>query len=143
MVERFVMERYITNLILLWVGILCCGKVFAQTPVLVSTQYGDVEGNQTVLSGHTISRFLGIPFAKPPVGHLRFMSPEEPESWSETLSVKSYRDSCIQWLAELDQRILGPSEDCLYLNVFVPEGTNLPVMVWIHGGAYLTGSASQ
>ena len=88
-----------------------------------------------------MQRFRGIPFAKPPVGNLRFLSPQEPSAWTEPLETKRYSPMCAQYAYFYGYDI---DEDCLYLNVFAPPGAqNLPVMVWIHGGSLLVGSASQ
>ncbi|XP_028635123.1 pyrethroid hydrolase Ces2a-like isoform X2 [Grammomys surdaster] len=98
--------------------------------------------------------FLGIPFAKPPVGPLRFAPPEDPEPWSDVRDATSEPAMCLQTdmmnlgsMEEMKLTMPPMSEDCLYLNVYTPahahEGSNLPVMVWIHGGALVIGWASM
>ena len=117
--------------------------VNSQIPVSGETQYGPIEGFQFTFQGNTITRYLGIPYAKPPTGERRFLPPEEPEPWTDILMTKNHSNSCVQVGAEYSNLIIGPDEDCLYLNVYVPERQgNLPVMVWIHGGSLTTGSAS-
>ncbi|MFC4260802.1 carboxylesterase/lipase family protein [Marinobacter lacisalsi] len=108
-------------------------------PTVRSTQQGDVQG---VEESWGLS-FKGIPYAQPPVGDLRYAAPVPAEPWTETLSADSFGGSCIQ-----PQSTFGAAtatEDCLYLNVYQPEdadGTNA-VMVWIHGGAFETGSGNS
>lgn len=88
--------------------------------------------------------FLGIPYATPPVGELRWRPPHPVPPWEGVRPCAQFGDSCPQ--PETDQYDLGGlGEDCLYLNLWVPEGEtgeDLPVMVWIHGGAFQIGSAS-
>ncbi|KAM5133466.1 cocaine esterase-like [Callospermophilus lateralis] len=124
-----------------------------------TTHTGQVRGSlvhvkETDVGVHT---FLGIPFAKPPVGPLRFAAPEPPEPWSGVRDGTSHPAMCLQnadamniEVLNLGRKNLSPipmSEDCLYLSIYAPahahEGSNLPVMVWIHGGALVVGSASM
>lgn len=112
---------------------------FAQT---VSTQFGQVVG---ATSG-TIKQFLGIPFAKPPVGNLRWKAPQNPDSWGSPLTTTAFAPECPQKKFAVDgtSEITG-DEDCLYLNIWTPQtssSANLPVMVFIHGGGNQQGSAS-
>ena len=104
-----------------------------------STQQGEVEG---VAQGNMLA-FKGIPYARPPVGDLRYAEPEPAQSWDNTLMADQFGGSCVQ-----PQSTFGAeesTEDCLYLNVYTPEdadGDNA-VMVWIHGGAFETGSGNS
>ena len=88
--------------------------------------------------------FLGIPYAKPPLGELRWKPPQPVPPWEGVRPCAQFGDSCPQ--PESDEYGLGGmGEDCLHLNVWAPEGSGgerLPVMVWIHGGAFIIGSAS-
>lgn len=107
--------------------------VTANVPtVVVDTDAGKVQGYLE----DGVNHFLGIPFAKPPVGDLRFRSPEPVMPWKDVKQVTSYGHSCYQGL------LLG-NEDCLHLDVYVPEtlpGTKpLPVMFWIYGGGFVNG----
>lgn len=83
--------------------------------------------------------YLGIPFAKPPVGELRFKRAVPMDAWEGILEAREYGPESVQ----LDEGELKGSEDSLTLNIQRPlEGGNLPVFVWIHGGGYNTGAAS-
>jgi para-nitrobenzyl esterase len=110
----------------------------------VRTRSGNVEG----LEESGIQIFRGIPYARPPVGRLRFAPPEREEAWSGTRSCHAFGTSAPQspMALPLPGMDVGPmDEDCLYLNVYTPaaDGGRRPVMVWIHGGGFVIGSASQ
>ncbi|KAK7044084.1 hypothetical protein VNI00_007800 [Paramarasmius palmivorus] len=92
-----------------------------------------------------IERWLGIPFALPPVGERRFKAPVPVTDASDALKdATKFGNACPQPPSDIGAPI---SEDCLYLNVFRPQNTTadagLPVVVWIHGGQYTTGAASE
>ncbi|XP_057610154.1 pyrethroid hydrolase Ces2e-like isoform X1 [Chionomys nivalis] len=124
-----------------------------------NTHTGQVRGSLVKVKNMEVGvhRFLGIPFAKPPVGPLRFAPPEAPEPWSGVRDGTSYPAMCPQnddmmnsEGLKMRKHLMPPismSEDCLYLNIYTPaharEGSNLPVMVWIHGGALVIGMASM
>uniref|UniRef100_G1T6K0 Carboxylesterase type B domain-containing protein n=1 Tax=Oryctolagus cuniculus TaxID=9986 RepID=G1T6K0_RABIT len=100
-----------------------------------------------------VHTFLGIPFAKPPLGLLRFAPPEPAEAWSGVRDGTSHPAMYLQDIAAMNTQALKlvnltlpsipVSEDCLYLNIYSPararEGSDLPVMVWIHGGSLVIG----
>lgn len=107
-------------------------------PAVVMTTYGPVRGAASARG----QAFLGIPFAAPPTGQLRFAPPTAPAPWRAVRDATHIGAACPQLI------ITGPeSEDCLNLNVYAPPGTradsHLPVMVWLHGGALELGSNAQ
>jgi para-nitrobenzyl esterase len=113
----------------------------------VSTKYGIVEGKEE----KELNVFKGIPYAKPPIGELRWCAPQASESWAGTKSCAEFSAVCAQesFPEVIDMKLMdvpGPqSEDCLYLNVWShpSESEKRPVMFWIHGGGLGFGAASQ
>ncbi|CCJ30457.1 unnamed protein product [Pneumocystis jirovecii] len=110
-------------------------------PITINTKYGTVTGTRSDIS----FLFLGIPYAEPPVGKLRFEYPSPIKKLTESWDATHYRSYCPQDSNSVKNPILN--EDCLYLNIytpFIPEDGDssdlrLPVMVWIHGGSFLRG----
>jgi para-nitrobenzyl esterase len=105
---------------------------------IVATNGGLVQGTATA----TADEFLGIPYAAPPVGKLRWRPPQPAAHWPGVRQATAYAPHC----AQPGSAVGGDpstSEDCLYLNVFAPTHRTgaLPVMVWIHGGALVTGAS--
>ena len=117
-----------------------------ETPV-VDTMYGPVRGTDD----GTVMSFKGIRYAAPPVGELRFRAPVPPQPWTEPADADEFGSVCPQPPVPNFPINLGaaPGEDCLTLNVWAPSagesgiGDAKPVMVWVHGGAYVLGSGSQ
>ncbi len=111
----------------------------------IETRLGPITGIQQ----QSVTVFLGIPFAQPPVGENRWMPPRPVTAWKEHRDGTRFPNRCYQppYPPVLAGReIPGDfSEDCLYLNIYTPstEGSNRPVMFWIHGGAYIQGSANE
>ncbi|KAM4833728.1 carboxylesterase 4A [Thomomys bottae] len=131
------------------------GALHIRKPLVV-TKYGTLHGKKMHVEKTPIHVFLGIPFAKPPVGARRFAPPEPLEPWKGIRRATTYPPACPQEilgqitsmylnLRKIYQWLLF-SEDCLYLNVYAPVHTLgdplLPVMVWFPGGAFVLGAAS-
>ena len=128
---------------------------------VVHVAQGDITG--VVNKGREVEIFAGIPYAKPPVGDLRWKEPEEPDSWEGVRACDTYGPMAMQpssstlysslsqilgthdyKVSFLDQYIDEMSEDCLYLNVYRPadySGEPLPVVFFIHGGSLTTGNS--
>jgi len=107
---------------------------------MVSTTGGQLQG--VVVDG--VASFKGIPFAAPPVGNLRWKAPEPVKKWTGIRKADSYAAGCMQdpAMSKMMGTAANVSEDCLYLNVWTgakKAGEKRPVMVWIHGGAFVGG----
>jgi len=132
----------------------CGGSDDPPQPELRLTSYGPVRGIDDSQGSGTYS-WKGVPFAKPPVGDLRWRPPVEPAAWSGTRDALAFGNACSQ-----NGRMIGPgsnnrydatigttlnqplgSEDCLYLNIWRPAGDarKLPVIVFVHGGGNTAG----
>jgi len=151
-----------TQLQVLWVLVSAAALLLAAaatTPAgaeaegpLVNTLHGTVRGLTTDKGSHV---FLGIPFAQPPLGHLRW-HPPQPHSWTGVLNTTRWGNQCHNTLTGNSfVEAHGPlSEDCLYLNVWVPKAVHdkagskegaaaANVVVFLHGGGFILGSASN
>src|SRR5579863_845264 len=110
----------------------------------VKTVSGVVEGK----SDGPVNVFLGIPYAAPPVGDLRWKPPVPAAKWNGVLKARDFGSHCMQGkvYGDMNFRDPGGSEDCLTLNVWVPAkaaAAKLPVMVWIYGGGFAAGTTYQ
>ncbi len=117
---------------------------------MIETKYGKLEG----IDCGWYEKYLGVPYAQPPVGDLRWKAPQPLQPWEGVYEAKSFAAKAMQtegssppWDKDFydDPRYNpAPSEDCLYLNLFVPKGgKNCPVAFYIHGGAFMGGNASE
>jgi para-nitrobenzyl esterase len=109
---------------------------------VVQTEVGAIQGAVV----DDIAVYRGVPFAEPPVGQLRWRSPQPAKPWSGVLKTTEFKPACMQVPSKVTGLAAGAiSEDCLYLNIWAPASppkTKLPVMVYLHGGAGMNGSAS-
>ena len=111
-------------------------------PLVIETDRGPVEG---FVDG-TTRQFFGVPFAAPPTGDLRWKPPAPHETWTETLQAFKKGRGCSQSNPLNGNFDASSGEDCLTLNLWAPEkplSDKLPVLVWIHGGAFTLGSGSE
>lgn len=113
-------------------------------PLLIETDLGPVQGTSSDVEG--VRAFLTIPYAAPPTGENRWRPPQPAEPWDDALDATELGAACPQPDAGTSLILETPDwdPDCLTLNVWAPEeAADLPVMVWIHGGGFLTGSAHE
>ena len=118
--------------------VLCLPRMASAAPVIVTDQ-GPLTG--VAASGENL--YLGIPYATPPVGSLRWLPPKPPAQFNGVFQATKFGNVCPQ---PFSGSVVGGSEDCLTLNVYVPDvepsEDGFPVMVWIHGGGLVTGGSS-
>ena len=133
---------------------LACLPLVHTCTVTVSIKYGKIEGlvhpyPEAPGQFKAVNTFLGIPFASPPTNELRFKETKPPKEWKPNVhQAKKHGNICLQkrgddsFISDVFGQKVSYSEDCLYLDVYSPSITSsLPVMFYIHGGAYQLGTA--
>jgi para-nitrobenzyl esterase len=125
-------------------ALIAAAATSASARGVVPTDKGPVRGLETPL----MKEYLGIPYAAPPVGDLRWRPPQAPGRWHGPLDATHYANHCPQPASPFG--VASNTEDCLYLNVFAPNkgpgrghAKHLPVMVWLHGGALVVGESDD
>ncbi|KAL7071742.1 hypothetical protein ACQ4LE_009118 [Meloidogyne hapla] len=124
----------------------------SKVPVDIELQAGLIRGFESIFLHKRVRSFLGVPFAEPPVGELRFWPPRLKKPWNETIEATILAPACYQgrdtynesfWGSEMWNANTPVSEDCLYMNIWAPaEASNLTVLVWFFGGGFWYGSPS-
>ncbi|XP_067303137.1 neuroligin-2a isoform X2 [Pseudorasbora parva] len=154
----------------LWIALTSCQRIDPGTKYpTVTTNYGKLRGIKKELNNEIlgpVEQYLGVPFATAPIGDRRFQPPEAPGSWQEVRNATQFAPVCPQNIHGVLPEIMLPvwftdsldvaatyiqnqSEDCLYLNIYVPTEDDIrdrrkkPVMLFIHGGSYMEGTGNM
>ncbi|XP_057193655.1 neuroligin-2a isoform X2 [Triplophysa rosa] len=154
----------------LWITVASCQRIDPGTKYpTVTTNYGKLRGIKKELNNEIlgpVEQYLGVPYATAPIGDRRFQPPEAPGSWQEVRNATQFAPVCPQNLHGVLPEIMLPvwftdsldvaatyiqnqSEDCLYLNIYVPTEDDIrdrrkkPVMLFIHGGSYMEGTGNM
>jgi para-nitrobenzyl esterase len=139
--------KLLATALMLAFGFAIGTSLIAQDGLSVKIAQGTVHGK--TINNSKVKAFLGLPYAAPPVGELRWRAPEAAANWSGVRDATQFGSHCAQNLvfADIHFQDAGPSEDCLFLNVYSPADatatSKLPVMFWIHGGGYSAGASSE
>lgn len=117
-----------------------CGTDEKPDPTRVKLADGEIRGSMKT----TTLEFLGIPYARPPVGGLRWKAPQKPDPWTHVRDATQFGKRCAQLANATLQNAASNDEDCLYLNVWTTasRGARRPVLVYIYGGGFNEGSGS-
>jgi para-nitrobenzyl esterase len=140
------LPRFILRFVLSAAALACALPAQASDPLVIKTDLGKVQGKMS--ADGQARDFLGIPYAAPPVGPLRWKPPQPAAKWHGVRQASSFGSRCFQQERYDDMvfRDPGESEDCLTLNVWTPAAkskSKLPVMVWIYGGGFAGGGTSE
>ncbi|KAK7790822.1 hypothetical protein R5R35_008603 [Gryllus longicercus] len=128
----------------LWILVVVTAVVTAVTQACKGPKRKVAEGEICGVTTKDYHKYAGIPYAEPPIGTLRWKNPQPKRPWKGVLSCTKHCHECLQ--SALFTSVAKGHEDCLCLNVYVPKvqnPKNLPVMVWIHGGAFVGGSGNS
>ncbi len=131
------------------VFLLAQGCILHAAPPRPTVKLAQGEAAGKWIMDGTQKAFLGLPYAAAPIGELRWRPPQQPSAWKGVRDATTFAGRCEQWQVWNDYVFLdsGPTEDCLFLNVYAPATANraskLPVMVWIHGGGFIAGAGSE
>ncbi len=138
--------RALTLAVGMFNSILMYSQMKDAFPVQTKIENGMIEGLYDTKSG--LQLYLGIPYAKPPVGELRWKAPQPLDNWTGVKATKAFGPRAVQApvFGDMSFRSAGISEDCLYLNVWSPAKKNtsgLPVLVYFYGGGFVAGDGSE
>lgn len=129
-------------------GLLLAVSVAANAdPLTVKTKQGKVQGK--TINSDKVRAWMGVPYAAPPVGDLRWKAPQPAAKWKGQRDATNYGAHCAQNIVFQDMifQDKGSSEDCLFLNIYAPatadKKAKLPVMFWIHGGGFSGGGSNE
>ncbi|KAG0430052.1 hypothetical protein HPB47_023049 [Ixodes persulcatus] len=127
-----------------WIALLVTAAHCQSDHVERQTKLGKLRGNRLKILGNVIEEYVGIPYAEPPIGDLRFKEPVPRSPWKGTYDATTGGSACPQQhVFENTKKPLIYTEDCLHLNVWMPQNAQRSnVLVWIHGGGFTCGSAS-
>ncbi len=134
------------SFLIFFITLSCFSQTNNYFAVQAKVENGIIEGNYDTKTG--MQFYLGIPFAKPPMGPLRWKSPQPLENWKGVLPTKKFGPRAVQAIVfgDMNSRSDGVSEDCLYLNVWTPAKRttkNLPVLVYFYGGGFVAGDGAE
>ncbi|XP_058025063.1 acetylcholinesterase-like isoform X2 [Ahaetulla prasina] len=138
-----------------FLGLCFCQLIsgdISENDTVVVTSSGSIKGMRVLTRSGAVNAYLGIPYAEPPVGRLRFQKPVPHQPWRHVLEATRFGKPCHQWTffsypySRIWVANKPHSEDCLFLNIWVPHpqpSVSVPILVWIHGGGFIVGAGSS
>jgi len=141
------MKQWVYGMVGAWLIVFpCMAKMESRSPVKITIENGMIEGFRD--ADANLDLFLGIPFAQPPIGPLRWQAPQPAEDWDGVLETKQFGARPVQAdvFGDMKFRSKAMSEDCLTLNVWTPaprRDAKLPVLVYFYGGGFVAGSGCE